>query len=265
MYERAGYEPIENFNANPFASFWGEKRCEDPRGGAADRGARRAAGLLRQALGLAVASADDAAGHAPGGSDAPDLRRRRRPRRPALRLQRARRTASTTRPTGSSSAPSSSPAPRASGSSDFSAWNADALYFLDPAGNVVELIARHSLPNASDAPFGPDAFLEVSEVGMPVATCPPRSPIWRTRWACRSGTVTARLHAWGRSRLAIVVPAGRPWFRPTLPAEPPAVGDDRGQRDAARARSVAVAGRRRDTYTARPAPRVDFQDACTEK
>jgi GNAT superfamily N-acetyltransferase len=25
MYERAGYEPIGNFNANPFASFWGEK------------------------------------------------------------------------------------------------------------------------------------------------------------------------------------------------------------------------------------------------
>jgi GNAT superfamily N-acetyltransferase len=26
MYERAGYHPIRNFNANPFASFWGEKR-----------------------------------------------------------------------------------------------------------------------------------------------------------------------------------------------------------------------------------------------
>ncbi|MEA2219154.1 MAG: hypothetical protein QOJ35_1780 [Solirubrobacteraceae bacterium] len=26
MYERAGYRPIENFNANPVASFFGEKR-----------------------------------------------------------------------------------------------------------------------------------------------------------------------------------------------------------------------------------------------
>ena len=26
MYREAGYEPIGNFNANPFASFWGEKR-----------------------------------------------------------------------------------------------------------------------------------------------------------------------------------------------------------------------------------------------
>jgi GNAT superfamily N-acetyltransferase len=25
MYRQAGYAPIENFNANPFASFWGEK------------------------------------------------------------------------------------------------------------------------------------------------------------------------------------------------------------------------------------------------
>jgi len=25
MYERAGYHPIENYNANPQASFWGEK------------------------------------------------------------------------------------------------------------------------------------------------------------------------------------------------------------------------------------------------
>jgi GNAT superfamily N-acetyltransferase len=25
MYERAGYAPIGNFNANPFASFWGQK------------------------------------------------------------------------------------------------------------------------------------------------------------------------------------------------------------------------------------------------
>jgi GNAT superfamily N-acetyltransferase len=30
LYERAGYRPIGNFNANPFASFWGEKRLGAP-------------------------------------------------------------------------------------------------------------------------------------------------------------------------------------------------------------------------------------------
>ena len=28
LYERAGYRSIPNFNANPFASFWGEKRLD---------------------------------------------------------------------------------------------------------------------------------------------------------------------------------------------------------------------------------------------
>jgi hypothetical protein len=29
MYESAGYGPIGNFNANPVASYWGEKRLVD--------------------------------------------------------------------------------------------------------------------------------------------------------------------------------------------------------------------------------------------
>jgi GNAT superfamily N-acetyltransferase len=32
MYERAGYAPIGNFNANPFASYWGEKRLSPAAG-----------------------------------------------------------------------------------------------------------------------------------------------------------------------------------------------------------------------------------------
>jgi GNAT superfamily N-acetyltransferase len=31
MYESAGYEPIGNFNSNPVASFWGEKRLASER------------------------------------------------------------------------------------------------------------------------------------------------------------------------------------------------------------------------------------------
>jgi GNAT superfamily N-acetyltransferase len=29
LYESAGYRPVANFNANPFASFWGEKALAD--------------------------------------------------------------------------------------------------------------------------------------------------------------------------------------------------------------------------------------------
>jgi GNAT superfamily N-acetyltransferase len=31
MYESAGYRPIDNFNRNPVASFWGEKRLDGAR------------------------------------------------------------------------------------------------------------------------------------------------------------------------------------------------------------------------------------------
>ena len=37
---------------------------------------------------------------------------------------------------------------------DYRHWNAHSIFFLDPAGNVVEYIARHDLDNASRAPFG---------------------------------------------------------------------------------------------------------------
>jgi catechol-2,3-dioxygenase len=48
------------------------------------------------------------------------------------------------------------------------AWNAHALYFFDPAGNIMEFIARHNLPNASAEPFSSRSIRQVSEVGLPV-------------------------------------------------------------------------------------------------
>jgi catechol-2,3-dioxygenase len=44
----------------------------------------------------------------------------------------------------------------------FPHWSARASYFFDPAGNLVELIARERAP-------GDELLLEVSEVGLPVA------------------------------------------------------------------------------------------------
>lgn len=52
----------------------------------------------------------------------------------------------------------------------FEPWNADACYFADPAGNILELIARHNLPNESDHPFGSAGFLCVCEIGVPGPT-----------------------------------------------------------------------------------------------
>ncbi len=45
-------------------------------------------------------------------------------------------------------------------------WNSNALYFYDPAGNIVELIARHSLANAQEGPFTEQDILCISEIGL---------------------------------------------------------------------------------------------------
>jgi hypothetical protein len=51
----------------------------------------------------------------------------------------------------------------------FRNWNAHAVYFSDPSGNVVELIARHTLPNASEGAFSAQDILYASEIGLVAA------------------------------------------------------------------------------------------------
>ena len=50
---------------------------------------------------------------------------------------------------------------------NFANWNAHAVYFKDPAGNIVEFIARHNLDNAREDEFGPESILYLSEMGIP--------------------------------------------------------------------------------------------------
>lgn len=51
---------------------------------------------------------------------------------------------------------------------DYSHWNAHSIFFLDPAGNIVEYIARHDLKNGDTAPFGWSDILYASEIGLMV-------------------------------------------------------------------------------------------------
>jgi hypothetical protein len=48
----------------------------------------------------------------------------------------------------------------------FDAIVADAVYFHDAGGNVVELMARDDLPYEDDRPFDASCLLEVSEIGI---------------------------------------------------------------------------------------------------
>jgi catechol-2,3-dioxygenase len=49
---------------------------------------------------------------------------------------------------------------------DFTAWNAQSLYFYDNNGNILEIIARADLQNSTEAPFSPSQLLSISEVAV---------------------------------------------------------------------------------------------------
>ncbi len=99
---------------------------------------------------------------------------------------------------------------------DFPNWNAHALYFLDPAGNVLEFIARHDLSNASEEDFSIHQIIEISEIGLPVPSIkdfyerlsvslkiPIYSQISNLKSFCAAGDAQG---------LFILVPLERAWF-----------------------------------------------------
>lgn len=49
---------------------------------------------------------------------------------------------------------------------DFSSWNANAIYFQDNNGNILEFIARYDLDDQSEFPFTGHSITCISEVGI---------------------------------------------------------------------------------------------------
>jgi catechol-2,3-dioxygenase len=49
----------------------------------------------------------------------------------------------------------------------FESWNSESVYFKDPAGNVLEFIARHNLEEAGEGEFNSRQILKISEIGLP--------------------------------------------------------------------------------------------------
>jgi len=49
---------------------------------------------------------------------------------------------------------------------DFVNWHAKSVYFYDPAGNIVEVIARFDLQNSVNQTFSSSQFLSLNEVGL---------------------------------------------------------------------------------------------------
>ncbi|MEK3791113.1 VOC family protein [Paenibacillus sp. FSL R7-0204] len=95
----------------------------------------------------------------------------------------------------------------------FESWNADSIYFYDPAGNIVELIARHNLNNSSNEAFSPASLLCVSEIGLPVSDVEEAllklSRVGIVPWQDYSSQFAA---AGDEHGLIIAVKQGRVWF-----------------------------------------------------
>ncbi len=97
-------------------------------------------------------------------------------------------------------------------------WNADAVYFRDPAGTILELIGHHGVSPESALAFGPGSILGIAEIGLPVpevsaaiAALGPLGSLWPDHEAPFAPVGD-------RHGSFIVVPGGRAWFPTAEPA-----------------------------------------------
>jgi hypothetical protein len=107
---------------------------------------------------------------------------------------------------------------------DFDNWDALAIYFHDPAGNIVELIAHHGLEeNRHRGDFAAEelvGFSELGIVGNPPELLRELETVGLELW---DGTIEEpdRLAFVGeRGRTLILAPPNRGWLPTSRPAEP---------------------------------------------
>lgn len=97
---------------------------------------------------------------------------------------------------------------------DFRSWNAHAVYFNDPAGNILEFIARHNLRNARDGEFAARDILYASEIALVVddVTATVRQAAQQLGLDVFAGSISDAFAAVGDDhRLLIIVKRGREW------------------------------------------------------
>ncbi|MBS1678576.1 MAG: hypothetical protein JST08_14465 [Actinobacteria bacterium] len=100
---------------------------------------------------------------------------------------------------------------------------AGCVYFLDAAGNVVELIASPHIGGGAGT-FGPEFLIEVAEIGIAAddtdATCAALREFFRegVYWGGGPGSLLTAVG--DRHAVVIVAPSGRGWIPVDLPAHP---------------------------------------------
>ena len=183
-----GSPPASHCRAGLARAHHGRRRPDRHPPGSGPSTARLCALPSRTARTAASPSSPRHAHHVPDRRTAPRHSRTSRSTCPRTRSRRAA--------TGSPSARRSCRCPATSGRYiDFSFWNARALYFEDADANVLELIARHDLPNASDG-VGPRSLL-----GSPRSAA--RVPTW-ARWSSGSRRSSGCRYSGDRESFAAV-------------------------------------------------------------
>jgi hypothetical protein len=106
---------------------------------------------------------------------------------------------------------------------DFDDWDALAVYFHDPAGNIVELIAHHGLAeNARSGDFAAEELVGLSELGVVGDRAELLEQLEAAGLELWDGTIAepGRLAFVGeRGRTFILAPPGRGWLPTGRPAE----------------------------------------------
>lgn len=92
----------------------------------------------------------------------------------------------------------------------FDFWDAHAMYFKDPAGNIGELIARHTLKNDKDGEFGISDLLYISEIGTPVEN--PADLAAELKAAYDLNTFGGTMFIGDEMGLFVVPPIDRLWY-----------------------------------------------------
>jgi len=105
---------------------------------------------------------------------------------------------------------------------DFSSWNANAIYFQDNNGNILEFIVRYDLDDQSEFPFTGQSITCISEIGLVTDDVHEYIRTLTASHDIQLFTKQApqpRFAALGDDHgLLIISETGRDWFPTTIPA-----------------------------------------------
>lgn len=108
---------------------------------------------------------------------------------------------------------------------DFVNWHAKSVYFIDPTGNIVELIARADLNNSTPQLFSSRQLLSVSEIGIVAketemnATANTIRQQYDLDWFDKQPPLPQFKVIGDDEGLFILVPEKRNWYPTTTPSD----------------------------------------------